>query len=94
MLTLSKHNDERRRARADMHLAKFFAETDVDFSRYYPDLIRALLVSFDDSDKEVVKAAWTALSTLTSKRLKKEEMESLVISTRQTLSQVGVAGAN
>ncbi|KAJ4359251.1 translational activator of GCN4 [Ascochyta clinopodiicola] len=94
MLALSKHNDERRRARADMHLVKFFAETDVDFSRYYPDLIRALLISFDDGDKEVVKSAWTALSTLTSKRLRKEEMESLVISTRQTLSQVGVAGAN
>ncbi|XP_014558598.1 hypothetical protein COCVIDRAFT_94116 [Bipolaris victoriae FI3] len=94
MLALSKHDDERRRARADMHLAKFFAEADVDFSRYYPDLIRALLISFDDSDPEVVKAAWTALSTLTSKRLRKEEMESLVMSTRQTLNQVGVAGAD
>lgn len=94
MLALSKHDDERRRARADMHLATFFAEADVDFSRYYPDLIRALLISFDDSDKEVTKAAWTALSTLTSKRLRKEEMESLVISTRQTLNQVGVAGAD
>ncbi|KAL6704150.1 translational activator of GCN4 [Coniothyrium glycines] len=94
MLGLSKHDDERRRARADMHLAKFFAESEVDFSRYYPDLIRALLISFDDSDKEVVKAAWTALSTLTGKRLRKEEMESLVISTRQTLNQVGVAGAD
>jgi hypothetical protein len=94
MLALSKHDDERRRARADMHLAKFFAEADVDFSRYYPDLIRALLISFGDSDTEVVKAAWTALSTLTSKRLRKEEMESLVISTRQTLNQVGVAGAD
>ncbi|KAI4909720.1 hypothetical protein J4E85_011542 [Alternaria conjuncta] len=94
MLALSKHDDERRRARADIHLAKFFAEADVDFSRYYPDLIRALLISFGDSDTEVVKAAWTALSTLTSKRLRKEEMESLVISTRQTLNQVGVAGAD
>jgi hypothetical protein len=94
MLALSKHSDERRRARADMHLAKFFAESEVDFSRYYPDLIRALLISFDDGDKDVVKAAWTALSTLTAKRLRKEEMESLVISTRQTLQQVGVAGAD
>jgi hypothetical protein len=94
MLALSKHDDERRRIRADMHLAKFFAEYEEDFSRYYPDLIRALLISFDDGDKEVVKAAWTALSTLTSKRLRKEEMESLVISTRQTLNQVGVAGAD
>jgi hypothetical protein len=94
MLALSKHDDERRRTRADMHLAKFFAEYEEDFSRYYPDLIRALLISFDDGDKEVVKAAWTALSTLTTKRLRKEEMESLVISTRQTLNQVGVAGAD
>jgi len=94
MLALSKHDDERRRARADMHLAKFFAESEVDFSRYHPDLIRALLISFDDSDKGVVQAAWTALSTLTTKRLRKEEMESLVMSTRQTLNQVGVAGAD
>ncbi|KAL5118494.1 translational activator of GCN4 [Pleosporales sp. CAS-2024a] len=94
MLALAKHDDEQRRARADMHLAKFFAEYEEDFSRYYPDLIRALLISFDDGDKDVVKAAWTALSTLTTKRLRKEEMESLVISTRQTLSHVGVAGAD
>ncbi|KAH7081910.1 armadillo-type protein [Paraphoma chrysanthemicola] len=94
MLALSKHDDERRRARADLHLAKFFAEYEEDFSRYYPDLIRALLISFDDGDQEVIKAAWTALSTLTTKRLRKEEMESLVVSTRQTLNQVGVAGAD
>jgi len=50
-----------------------------------------LLIAFDDSDKEVVKAAWSALSALTQ-RLRKEEMESLVISTRQALNHVGVAG--
>jgi hypothetical protein len=93
MIALVKHDDERRRARADMHLAKFFEETEVDFSRYYPNLISALLISFDDGDKEVVKSAWTALNALT-KQLRKEEMESLVISTRQTLLQVGVAGSN
>ncbi|KAF2001392.1 ARM repeat-containing protein [Amniculicola lignicola CBS 123094] len=93
MLALVKHNDERRRATADRHLAKFLSETEVDFSRYYPDLIRSLLIAFDDGDKDVVKAAWEALSALT-KRLRKEEMESLVISTRQSLNQVGVAGAN
>ncbi|KAJ4303228.1 translational activator of GCN4 [Kalmusia sp. IMI 367209] len=93
MLALVKHDDEHRRAKADLYLAKFFEETEVDFSRYYPDLIRVLLISFADGDKEVVKAAWTALSALT-KQLRKEEMESLVISTRQTLQQVGVAGSN
>lgn len=91
MLALSKNDDHRRRCVADLHFAAFFGKADVDFSRYYPDVIRAMLISFDDSDTEVVKAAWTALSQL-MQRLKKEEMESLVSSTRQTLNQVGVAG--
>ena len=93
ILALAKHDDHRRRASADTHLAKFFAQAEVDFSRYYPDLIRTLLISFDDSDKEVVKAAHSALTTITG-RLRKEEMESLVFSTRQVLQQVGVPGAS
>jgi hypothetical protein len=93
LLTLVKHDDHRRRAAVDYHLAKFFAASAVDYSRYNQEIIRALLMSFDDSDPEVVKAAWTALSEFT-KHLKKEEMESLVFSTRQTLQHVGVAGAN
>ena len=91
MLALIKNDDHRKRASADLHMAKFFEGADVDYSRYHPDLIRALLIAFDDGDGDVVKAAWTALSALTS-RLRKEEMESLVVSTRQTLNHVGVAG--
>ena len=93
VLTLMKHDDHRRRAVTNNRLGKFFATSQLDFSRYYPDLIRVLLFSFDDRDADVVKAAWTALSELT-KRLKKEEMESLVSSTRQVLQQVGVAGSD
>lgn len=93
MIPLVKHDDHRKRASADLHLATFFEKALIDFSRYYQDLIRVLLIAFDDGDNEVVKAAWTALSALTS-RLRKEEMESLVVSTRQTLNQVGVAGHN
>ncbi|MCJ1397879.1 translational activator of GCN4 [Xylographa trunciseda] len=93
MLSLMKHDDHRRRANADIRLSKFFAESDVDFSRYNQDLIRVLLLSFDDRDPEVVKAAWTALSEL-MKHLRKEEMESLVFSSRQVLQQVGVAGSD
>ncbi|KAL9070152.1 MAG: hypothetical protein Q9157_005922 [Trypethelium eluteriae] len=93
MLASAKHDDHRRRASADTHFAKFFAQAEIDFSRYYPDLIRILLLAFDDSDKDVVKAAHAALTALTG-RLRKEEMESLVISTRQILQQVGVAGAD
>ncbi|KAM7223050.1 translational activator GCN1 [Rhypophila decipiens] len=93
LLQLIKHEDHRKRCATGRHLAKFFSEADVDYSRYNQDIIRALLISFDDRDKEVVKAAWSALSEFT-KKLKKEEMEALVPSTRQTLLQVGVAGAN
>lgn len=93
LLQLMKHEDHRKRAATGRHLAVFFAEADVDYSRYNQDIIRALLISFDDRDKEVVKAAWSALSEFT-KKLRKEEMEALVQSTRQILLQVGVAGAN
>ncbi|KAK3942927.1 translational activator GCN1 [Diplogelasinospora grovesii] len=93
LLVLIKHEDHRKRAATGYHLAKFFASADVDYSRYNQDIIRALLISFEDADKEVVKSAWTALSEFT-KKLKKEEMEALVPSTRQTLLQVGVAGHN
>lgn len=93
MITLIKHDDHHRRAKAALHLKKFFVDADVDFSRYHQDLIRVLLISFDDPDKEVVKAAWTALSGLTS-QLRKEEMEVLAIPTRQILRGVGVFGAD
>ncbi|KAL7269761.1 translational activator of GCN4 [Rhizina undulata] len=91
MLKLVKHEDHRKRAAACEHFGKFFAATDVDYSRYTQDCIRVLLMSFGDRDKNVVKNAWNALNELT-KKLKKEEMEALVHSTRQVLQQVGVAG--
>lgn len=93
LLALLKHEDHRRRAATARHLSNFFAAASVDYSRYNQDIIRSLLNSFDDSDAGVVKAAWTALSEFT-KKLRKEVMESLVVSTRQTLQRVGVAGAN
>ncbi|TGO34185.1 hypothetical protein BHYA_0208g00040 [Botrytis hyacinthi] len=93
LLALVKHDDHRRRANVDCRLAKFFAAATVDYSRYNQDIVRALLVSFDDRDAEVVKAAWTALSEFT-KHLRKEEMETLIYSTRQTLQHVGVPGSN
>ncbi|KAL9109002.1 MAG: hypothetical protein Q9227_006242 [Pyrenula ochraceoflavens] len=93
MLGLLKHDDHLRRATAASHLASFFSKTTIDFSRYDQDLVRVLLISFDDRDAEVVKTAWSALNQLTL-RLKKEEMESLVVSTRQILRQVGIPGVN
>lgn len=93
MLALMKHDDHRRRSSAAIHLATFFSNTEMDISRFYPELIRVLLISFDDRDKEVVKAAWEGLNQLT-KSMKKEEMEVLVHPARQVLRQVGVPGSN
>ena len=93
MLALVKHNDHRKRALADSHLGNFFAQTEIDYSRYHQDVIRVLLIAFDDADSDVVSAAWMALTELT-KHLRKEDMEALVISTRTVLQQVGVPGAN
>lgn len=93
MLALVKHHDHQKRAIADHRLANFLGKTEVDYSRYHPDLIRVLLISFDDGDTDVVQAALKALTELT-KKLKKEDMEALIVSTRQVLQQVGVPGAN
>ncbi|KAI9167300.1 eIF-2-alpha kinase activator GCN1 [Paramyrothecium foliicola] len=93
LLGLLKNDDHKKRAATARHLGSFFVAAAVDYSRYNQDIIRSLLTSFDDSDMEVVKASWAALTEFT-KKLKKEDMESLVGSTRQTLQRVGVAGTN
>ncbi|KAL8826717.1 MAG: hypothetical protein Q9191_003625 [Dirinaria sp. TL-2023a] len=93
MLALVKHGDHRKRAIADERLGNFFEKTELDYSRYHQDLIRVLLISFDDGDRNVVRAAVAALTELT-KHLRKEGMEALVFSTRQVLQQVGVPGSN
>ncbi|KAK6065981.1 eIF-2-alpha kinase activator GCN1 [Seiridium cupressi] len=93
LLQLAKHEDHRKRANTAYRMASFFEQSHVDYSRYNQDIIRSMLISFDDRDKDVIKASWTALSAFT-KKLKKEEMEALVPSTRQTLLHVGVAGHN
>ena len=90
---LVKHDDHRKRAAAGYRLANFFANTDVDYSRYNQDIIRNLLISFDDTDVEVTKGAWAALNEFT-KHVSKVEMEALVYSTRQALQRVGVPGSN
>lgn len=93
MLKLCRHDDQRKRAIACEQFARFFAETDLDYSRYTQDCIRVLLHAFADPDANVVQKAWAALSDLT-KKLRKEEMESLVIPTRKVLQEVGTPGHN
>ena len=93
MLTLVKDDDHRKRTSTNLHMANFFVKAEIDISRYYQDLIRVFLLAYSDSDIEVVKSAWLALIEL-NKRLKKEEMEALVIPTRQLLLQVGYPGCD
>jgi hypothetical protein len=93
LLSLMKNDDHKKRANTAQRFGCFFTKAEIDFSRYNQDLIRVLLLAFDDRDSAVVKAAWSALTEL-MKRLRKEEMESLVPSTRQVVQQVGVAGHN
>lgn len=93
MLTLSKHNEHKKRAISNASLSRFFSKSTLDYSRYHQDLFRVLLIAFNDSDEAVVKAAWLALSELT-KHLRKEEMETLVLPARQVLQQAGVSGVN
>ena len=92
-VTMIKSDSHSRRTIAISRLASFFKNASVDFSRYNQDLIRVLLLSFDDRDMNVVINAHQALADLQS-RLRKEEMETLVPSTRQIVSQIGVAGAD
>lgn len=93
LLGLLKHEDHRKRAATAVHLGSFFSAASVDYSRYNQDIVRSLLNSFDDSDMDVIKNSHAALTEFT-KKLRKEEMEALVFSSRQTLQRVGVAGAN
>lgn len=88
ILHFAKSDDHHKRAEADNRMRSFFSKTELDFSRYVPDFIRVLLVSFDDRDPGVVRAAHAALTELTSK-LRKEDMDPLITSTRQALSQTG-----
>ncbi|EPS44221.1 hypothetical protein H072_1774 [Dactylellina haptotyla CBS 200.50] len=91
ILALLKDDNEKKRAAMAAHLAIFFERSEIDYSRYTPDCIRVLLQLFEDRDMTVVKAAWEGLNALV-KSMRKEEMESLVTSTRQVLQNVGSPG--
>ncbi|KAI5284173.1 translational activator of GCN4, partial [Ascosphaera acerosa] len=93
MFAALKHDDEHRRALSASRLAVFFGNASVSYSRYYPDLIRVLLAAYDDRYAPAVKAAWEALTALTS-NMRKDEMEALVVPSRNALRSVGVPGAD
>ncbi len=76
---------------AGQALANFFDKTEVDYHDYDNEIVRNLLVAFEDDDQEALKGAWAALNTFT-KKLSKDEMEGLVTSVRMTIKHVGTPG--
>ena len=93
LLLQAKADNHCKRALAHMFLSNFLNKAEVDLSRYYHELIRVFLIGYEDGDTEVVRAACSAMTGLT-KRLRKEEMETMVISCRQLLLQVGFPGVD
>ncbi|KAM3583875.1 translational activator of GCN4 [Umbelopsis sp. WA50703] len=71
----------------------FYSESKLDASRYVSDWFRILISLFDDRIPEVVKAAWTALASV-SKSVKKDDLDGLVSHVRRAVKAVGVAGVD
>ena len=91
MFELLKSRNASIRSIAGQQLGTWFRDTEVDYSTYNADIIRNLLVCFEDTEVGALKGAWLALNEFT-KNLEKNEMEALVTSTRQTLRHIGAPG--
>lgn len=91
MLSLGRHIEPERRKVAFSHMATFFTESSLDYSLYTEDWVQLCIYSLDDADAEVVKAAWSCLSSLV-KAQSKDVLEELVKPARQALHNTGVAG--
>lgn len=93
LIGLLKHEDHQKRAATARHMRSFFCAGTLDYSRYNQDIVHALLTLFDDGDMDVVESAMSALTEFT-KKLPKDEIAALAVSTRQVLQLVGVPGTN
>lgn len=91
LLSLAKNEDSRKREATFRHMALFFKESPLDYSVYTQDWVSICIYALDERDENVVKSAWSALSTLVGK-LSKEELERLVKTARQSLRSTGAPG--
>ncbi len=78
----SKQVEQRRGAISLLHA--FCAHTKVNYSQYVPQLIRAFILLFTDTDQVVLTQAWNALSAVT-KTLDSDEQMAYVGEVRQAV---------
>ncbi|SGZ49194.1 CIC11C00000000223 [Sungouiella intermedia] len=91
LMSLIKHQDPVKRAAVCERLGVFFANTSLDYSVYVQDIVSQFILSLGDSDANVVKGVFEALSSLI-KAQDKQALEKLVKPAHQALSISGVKG--
>ncbi|EGV63734.1 ARM repeat-containing protein [Yamadazyma tenuis ATCC 10573] len=91
LLSLTKHEDYRKRAAVFERLAMFFENTNLDYSVYLVDMVQSFILSLGDKSAEVVKGTFEALSALI-KAQPKESLEKLAKPAQQSLMLTGVKG--
>lgn len=91
LLSLSKHEDMRKREVIYSRFGNFFAHTNLDFSIYTQDIVSQFVLTLGEKSEKLVKGAFDALSALVMKR-NKESLEKFVKPARQSLGISGVKG--
>lgn len=91
LLSLSKHEDMKKREVIYSRFGNFFAHTSLDFSVYIQDIVSQFVLTLGEKSEKLVKGAFDALSALIMKR-NKESLEKLVKPARQSLNISGVKG--
>ncbi|KAG8757007.1 translational activator of GCN4 [Ceratobasidium sp. 428] len=86
-----KNDSPKRRISALKFFSIFCANTELDYEIYRVDWIRVLVPMLDDSNMDVVQAAWDALDAFV-KSLGKDDLESLSVPLRRALESTGAPG--
>ncbi|KAG9080780.1 translational activator of GCN4, partial [Ceratobasidium sp. 370] len=85
-------NDSAQRRISALKLFSIFCEsTELDFEIYRVDWIRVLVPMLDDSNMDVVQAAWDSLDAFV-KSLGKDDLESLSVPLRRAIESTGAPG--
>lgn len=91
LLSLTKHEDFRKRAIIFERLGEFFKSTTLDYSVYLNDMISSFILSLGDKSSDVVKGTFEALTSLV-KAQPKDKLDKLVKPAQQSLMLTGVKG--
>ena len=91
VLSLTKHEDHRRRAVVYERLGTFFEHTTLDYSLYTADMVSQFILSLGDKSIDVVKGTFEALNSLV-KNQPRESLDKLVKPAEQSLTITGIKG--